>query len=365
MFQHEDMGSLFSKMDPLTLANSSRVHYTRGSFASVLRLVKDSVKSDWNKMMDILLCLVEDDSTILMGRTYIQELYLKLHLLGVHTVPTFSPSFNQRGHGRGAIGLRAWKHIPEVICITLKVPRDKLKAFTSLPLKELGTPIVHCILQSAAASSPWQNIFSAVQLSFGTVVASGSRTEDDFQIHVAEDESGWKGRSPLFASFYAPTWVTMLQPETTTIAFGVQSTPQSVMAFTGSLGIQMNVYETTLVDEDNVYITKYRPNQSRYPSLSTFRDADMKTDYSSKGDVRMAITANVDQKTAKIMTLTGRVDVLSEKARAALRDQCQVDTVQISPCVIAVVLGKSLTQHCLHFPAPVLNSKSKTRIARK
>jgi len=63
MFQHEDMGKLFSKIDIMTLQNSSNPHYHRGSFAAFLRLVKSRVSADWDKVMDALLDLVQNDPT--------------------------------------------------------------------------------------------------------------------------------------------------------------------------------------------------------------------------------------------------------------------------------------------------------------
>lgn len=367
MFQNEDFGKLFTKISLLTVQNSSNPHYHRGSFASFLRLVKGRVKADWNKVMDGLLHLVENDPSILMGRNYIQELYLQLHLLEIYTMPTFLPPFNQTSYVPSSLGLGAWKDIPGVICITLKVPRKKLRVFTSLAPGELGTPNVHCILQSATTSNsrPWQNIFAAVQLTFGTVTTSNPRNRDDFHLIVYEDESGWTGRSPLLVSFYAPTWVALLEPRTTTIAFGVQSTPYSTRTFMKILGVEMNVYETTLMDEDNVYITKYLPNQSGYTSICKHKDADLLVEESPNANAITTVMANVDRETARITSLTGRVDFLTEETKSNLRDQFPVETLQLSACAIAVVTGKNRTKYLLHFPAPVQNSQAKIRIARK
>ena len=150
MFQNEDMMQLFSKIDLQTIQNSSVLHYHRGSLASFLRFVKKRVVVDWNESMNVFISLVENNSTLLMSRNYMQELYLQLHLLDLYSVPTFSPPFNRTSHSEALKGLGAWKEIPAVICITLKVPRAKLRAITEVPLKELGTQILHCILQSSS-----------------------------------------------------------------------------------------------------------------------------------------------------------------------------------------------------------------------
>ena len=367
MFQNEDIRNLFSNISLLKIRTSSRPNYHRGSFASFLCLVKGRMKADWDKVMDGLLPLVENDPNILMGRNYIQELYLQLHLLDVYTMPSFRPSFNQSSYGPGSLSLGAWKDIPGVVCITLKVPRKNLGVFTSLAPEKLGTPNVHCILQSAGTSSsrPWQNIFAAVQLAFGTVTTSNPRNRDEFQINVAEDERGWTGRSPLLASFYAPTWVALLEPRTTTIAFGVQSTPLSTQTFVKTLGTEMNVYETTLVDEDNVYITKHLPNQSGYTSVCKYKDTDPLAKESPDVNAITTVMANVERETARIVSFTGRVDFLTEETKSILRGQSLVQTLQLSACAIAVHIGKNRTKYLLHFPAPVQNSRAKIRIARK
>jgi hypothetical protein len=66
-----------------------------------------------------------------------------------------------------------------------------------------------------------------------------------------------------------------------------------------------------------------------------------------------------------MVCLLGLMHVLSEEAKSSLRGQAVVKATQISPCVIAVTIGPSGSQYRLHFPAPVLHSRSKTRIARK
>jgi hypothetical protein len=367
MFQHEDIRNLFSKIDILTLQKSSNVRYHWGSFAAFLRLVKSKVQVDWDKMMETLLDLVKNDPAILMGTNYFQELYLNLYLLGLHSISTPKQSFSYTSHGQVSEGLRAWRDIPAVVCITLKVPRAKLGVFTKLPATKLGTPIVYCMLQppSAYTGGPSQSIFAAVQLAFGTVTTSGQRNSADFGVHVAKDKRGWTGSSPLLVSFYAPTWLVLLKPQNANIAFGIQSTPQSAVAFVKTLGFEINVYSTTLGDGDNVYITKHLLNQSAYPAVCDIPDADRKINDPLNEAIRTTITANVDHETARIVALTSQVDVLSEEAKSSLRGQAVVKATQISPCVIVVTIRPSGSQYRLHFPAPVLHSRSKTRIARK
>ena len=355
MFQHEDMVKLFSNVDIFTLQNSSNLHYHRGSFAAFLRLVKSKVNVDWDKVMDALLDLVEHDSTILMGRNYIQELYLQLHLFGVHSMPTLQPNFNRASHSHTAKDFRAWNDIPAAVCITLKVPRAKLRVFTELPISRLGTPIVHCILQASSTypGRPWQNIFAAVHLAFGTISTSGSRSSIDYKVHVAEDKSSWIGNSPLIVSFYAPTWLVLLEPRNANIAFGIQSTPYSTRTFVQSLGLELNVYSTTLGNEDNVFITRHLPNQSTYATVCDVANTKLQTKDPINNAIGTTFTAKVDRKKARIVELTGRVDF-----HQGIINHIQLS---ISPCVTTITVRPSGSEYRLHFPAPVPRPRSSSR----
>jgi hypothetical protein len=109
-----------------------------------------------------------------------------------------------------------------------------------------------------------------------TFTTSGLRNSADFRVHVAEDKSSWTGSSPLIISFYTPIWLVLLEPQNAIIAFGIQSTPQSTMTFVKTFGLDMNVCDTTLGDEDNVYSTKHLPHQSAYAAVYGIADADVK-----------------------------------------------------------------------------------------
>jgi len=367
MFQNEDMARTFSKLNLQTLHNNSVLHYHRGSLASFLQFVQNRVAVDWNKSMEVFMSLVERNTTLLMGMNYIQELYLHLHLLGLYSVDTFKPPFTRVGHLQPSTGFCTWKDMPPVVCITLRVPRAKLQSITDVPLKKLGTPILHCILQSSGTyfGRQWQNIFSAVQLGFGEITTAGSRSDDDFKVNISEDVHGWNGSSSLIVSFLAPTWTVLLEPQAATVAFGVQSTPQSTSTFLSSLGMEMNFYKTTLGNEDSVYITKHRPNLSGHASVCKVENIGTVARQRTNQEVVTSLKANVDVETGQISTLVGRFDVLSEKIKSDLNSGATVETIQISPCVIGIAIGKSSTKFHLAFPVPVLKSRSKCRIARK
>jgi hypothetical protein len=81
------------------------------------------VETDWNKMMDILLRLIENDATIPIGRNYIQELYIYLYLFGLRIVPIFCQPLSRAGPASKSFS--AWRNIPSIACITLKVSKGQ------------------------------------------------------------------------------------------------------------------------------------------------------------------------------------------------------------------------------------------------
>jgi len=369
MFQHENMQRLFSNINQQTIRNNSNPRYHRGSFVLFLRLVRSRVVVDWNKMMNVLLDLIEHDSNLLMGMNYIQELYLHLHLLNIYSVDTFKPSFVQSLDTPATATLKKWKDIPTVLCVTLKVPRDKLEVLTKLKPTEVGTPIVHCVIQSSQVSTTgtWKNIFSAVQLVFGATSTSGPRNSDSFEVHVTEDENRWVGSSDLLVSFRVPTWTLLLEPQTAKVTFGIQSTPQSSMTFIRSLGPNMNIHEVTLGNEKDVFITKDLPHCSKAASLCDISLGNLVDQVSSIQTAKNVVTASVDNTSGRLVSVTGRLEIFSDDVKSRLQSGGQVKVVQISPCSfsLTVGVGNKAFRIPLNFPVPVLEKGSKTRIARK
>jgi hypothetical protein len=365
MFQNEDMHKLFAGMNQHTVNNNSLLRCNRKSFALFLRFVHSRVICDWTKVMDRLLAFIEKDSTLLMSLNYIQELYLYLHLYNVHSVDTFVSTFARTSTSLSAVGLKSWKNIPPILSVTIEVPREKLRVITGTNPLEVGSPILHCVVQSSPNSpcGRWQNIFSAIQLSFGTISTSGERFSDTFRVHVAEDKLRWDGSSPLLATFMAPTWMLLLEPKTATIAFGIQSTPASTLVFMKSLGLELNLYKTNLGNERNVFFTKSSPNLAKSTALCRLLDGNHNISVTSNVTAQSLITAKVDPDTGRIASLVGRLENLSENIKKELKNGCKVQTVQISPFRFMETVGsKSIT---LDFPAPVKAFKHMTRIARK
>lgn len=367
MFKNEDFTQMISNINPRTILNMSVLHFHRGSLASFLCFIKKRVITDWDKVMDIFDSLVENNPTLMMGMNYIQELYVHLHLLGLYSPASFKTPFNRTGSPRCLKGITRWKDIPAVVCITLKVPRARLGVITNVSLDKLGTPILQCILQSSGKypGRQWQNIFVGLQLAFGDIKACGPRDEDTFNLKISHDKHGWSGHSALIVSFMAPSWVILLEPHDATVALGIQSTPQSSYTFVNRLGLEVSIYKTNLGNETEVFITKYRPNQPGHASVCNFEKCCPALTQSASQDVCSTIKADVDFQTGEIKILIGRLDILSNNLQSSLRSGAIVETFQTAYNTIGIAIGKNGPTFNLHFPAPILRSRSKSRIARK
>ncbi|KAK3941000.1 hypothetical protein QBC46DRAFT_458595 [Diplogelasinospora grovesii] len=308
LFEGENVSKLLSGIDLPNLADRMSLQpYTRASFASLLSLAKGRVALDWGKSMDQLLRLIETDATLLTGRNHIQELYLYMHLLGVHTVQALQgppSSVIPVVTADSAHGLRSWKTVPSAVCVTLMVPREKLAAITDADPMKRGTPPLQGVIGSP---SGWENDFGALTTS----------------VQITEDSQAWQGASPLLLSFMAPTWILLLEPRDALVSMAIRVTPATSRTFSSALGLGLK----------HVFISRHLPNLSgrmAVPGPSSPSRLPAKSD------------------NAKVVSLTGQV-------KSTLKN-CQVQTTYLSPWHFIVKLNEHAFN--LDFPLP-------TRIARK
>ncbi|KAI1379949.1 hypothetical protein F4677DRAFT_408098 [Hypoxylon crocopeplum] len=380
IFRDEDYTFKFANISLDILKSSSIVWYQRASFAAFLSLVKTRTKCDWDAAMNVLVLLIENRQNAPMGMNYLQELFTYLHLLGV-----FSTDMLRDWHSRKEMSwgfnsiferivsriipvdekwgdLRDWKNIPPVVCVTLKVPRNKLSVLAAKRV-QMGTPPVHCTVEGPASAgmNTWQNIFPACQMVFGDMSSRGAQHDDSFEVSVVEDEIGWNGTSALIVSFYAPSFFLLLEPRKARVTFGIASTQATTMHFCRELGMTLSLYTTTLDNSANVYITRYVPHQSSFPIISGFAAMDLVDPSSTNPGTDLAFSAEVDQHTGRIEQVTSRLNITSKECQSTLRS-CKVQTAIVSPCQVAVTLEPT-TLFVVYFPS-FITENIRTRIAR-
>lgn len=365
MFEHEDMVRNLKSLSLERMGNNSCPLYHRGSFALLIKHLRTRVDTDWKLTMELLLTRIENDASILMSKNYIQELYLNLYLSDLCDLPGFSNTYSSDKLRVFNNGIGSWKTIPAVVCITMVVPRSKLAVFIDLPFNMIGTPPVHGIVQARPSSRhAWQNVFAQVQLSFGNLTPAGVNSDADFALSVDEDLLGWEGTSPLLVCYKVPAWTVLLDPINTIVAFGIQSTPQTATQFAGSLGLEMNVFVSELLDDTRVFITRFHPRLAGHASVGACNGGHFRTE-SATTAVKYTVKSNVDRGTACIVGFVGRLDIVAPDLKETLSEGATVHLAQVSASVLTIEIGAGGSQHQLHFPAPVLEKLSKTRIARK
>lgn len=104
MFEGEDSNVLTAKRNARHVRNISMPYYTRASYVAFLRFVKARVESDWSKVFAMLLNFIDNDTNLMLGRNFLQELRVQMHLFGVSAglIPDVSLDERARTHREAA-----------------------------------------------------------------------------------------------------------------------------------------------------------------------------------------------------------------------------------------------------------------------
>ena len=355
MFQDEDMNRLMTRLTPSEIQNIGLPNSHRGSFVTLLAYLRTRLDVDWSQVIRAFSRYVEDNTTLLIGAQYLQELYAIMYACDVHTTDTLhAPSATTKGPGYYSS-----------CSVTLRVPRANLRIFTSKTPDKMGTPPVQCVIQSAQAAfgAGWQNFFACVQLAFGKPSTLSDAAPDGPALSITPDKKGWSGDSDLFVFFYVPQQVLTQEPEKALISFALMAVPMSQMLFMKDLGPLLKVYETTLGDKKNVFISKYWPNQVGLPRLGSSSMLSSNQDDHSL-DNPVTATMNLSTQPTRCQSLTSRLTLRSEKAKAVLKDGALVTVAPKTPYTSEVEFEGHKEPFAIMFPGPIVQSKCKTRIAR-
>ncbi|KAI0904472.1 hypothetical protein F4823DRAFT_634269 [Ustulina deusta] len=349
MFPDEVSKHAFKDSSVETLWDSSQSSCHHASFTSFLRLVRSRFAYKWSAVMRDLLMLIERRLDAPIVKNHIQELYAYLHIMKVFSADIIKNWANRSKNlalpqsritpfSERFGDLRDSEDTPPVVCMTLKIPREKLAVLTKMNRVTLDTTVAHCIIQNVETGSQ-EDVFSACQLAFGDISTSGEGYDQSFQVSVAEDHAGWNGVSPLIAVFYLPAFV-LLRPRDATVSFAIHSTSEG-----------LKIHETTLDDVAAVYITRYAPNQTAFPIINGY-NRKRPPNIIRTGAVS-SIVPGVDPETGKILTFTGRLDVICSDRKQAIENGCDVELPGDPTCDVKIRLGQTLPLP-LYFPVYIV-----------
>ncbi|KAI1464937.1 uncharacterized protein F4812DRAFT_462259 [Daldinia caldariorum] len=337
--------------------------FHRGSFVLLIKYIQKNISTAWPSFWENLLKMIDQDNADknTMRRLYRHELGAQLHVQGLYT-----ESWMKKLRPIPSAGsFNAWKNIPEVVCVTVVVPRKHVDSLRSTKEDELNAPTFEGVLRLSGQLG-WEHFFSGVHAVFGQVETSGERESESFSIAIRQDPQGWQGKSPLIAFFYVPTTSLQAEPEDTRVGLRFRDTPVNVRALKHLLP-NMGVYETGVKDTSNVFITKYEPGMNGYPLATSYEDPIVKnaaqTDTQTDTFPSARITANFED--GKVTSLCNHIDFSSPETQKLLTEHVPIQLRQSSPFSIDIVFGNGLLVHIASFPAPVLKETAKTRIARK
>lgn len=356
MFTHEKtMTSLLAKPSAAGLMAMGEVHFQRETVAILLRAIQARIRvqnGDWDQVTSRFLDLVDEDKSRLIEPNNLQELILQLHLHGVHTDPLLQPHLHNMFRKMPRTNIfDHWPTVPPVACVVLTVPRKSLKVFFDDP-EWTGTPTLQCFLRVERAND---NTYSAVHAIWGKCIT----LPDSNATAIQEDTHGMNGQSDLVVSFWAHT--RLLEIPGTYVALGVKSTPQAVMQFMGTMGVQLEVFKAGVTNKQHVRILTYRPTlASETPyTLRSFPASQphAASDYSCQ--------AIVDTKRGDrcVSSLSVRFDVGSAAEQESLLKGAAVSATQIASCTLELVIGQY--RHPITYPYPIQGNSHKLRIARK
>ncbi|KAJ5964056.1 uncharacterized protein N7479_003932 [Penicillium vulpinum] len=151
MFADEDLSKLLARIKSTRML--SLPTYNRASFVAFLCLVKTRTSTDWNKAMEKLLSLMDQDTSLAFANTYVQELNFWIYMKGLYPVDILKGSPNSLTTHAQAETLQGWPNMPFMVSVTLQMPRSKLDPFIAETMKVGFTPPLHAILQSSSQAA--------------------------------------------------------------------------------------------------------------------------------------------------------------------------------------------------------------------
>lgn len=338
--------------------------YHRGSLVAFIQRLLQTVDVPKDAVFQGFLTEIVRDSSSMLGYKFRQALLLELSRQGLYMTPMLQRDIQR---GPNAPLFSGWSGVPDAVAVTIVIPQASWEKVAIVALDAAIPLAVEAGIRGVRDDvQMWHDIFSDVQVTFGTVSTVGNLQE--FTVVVAEDRTAWSGDSDLIATFSVPAAALQMDPEHTKVGLYLHTTPKPAATFskrlpelgTPLLHEPMIIFETDLEDNDHVYITKNQPGQEGFP---IYNKPALAAAQDTSGDYESCFTADIDF-SGVLNTITGRLDISSPDGKRLLADKAAVDVRKISPFMFEIVLGEREAVYPLCFPVPVVKDGTKTKIAR-
>ncbi|RPA82864.1 hypothetical protein BJ508DRAFT_375376 [Ascobolus immersus RN42] len=332
-------------------------HYIRESFARFLAYIRPRLQSDWDETMDELLALISDDKQLMVGAANLQELFCYLGITGVVDLRQMLGTNPQLADRFGPpqilsqIESGAWSKTdyPNIASVTVRVPRSSLRPLLEGKLAEMGSPALQMTLEGPAGASA----FHSIQPVFGEVKLAGENGE---RLQIIPDKAGVFGSSDLIVTCMVTTDILRVDPENTNVRFGIHPSIGSLKYF-GRRGLSgdLALFKIPLSNTDSVFITQLPPNIT---SLEIPTAAANKETTASSPSVFFVLNSDHLSIAQVGVKFSGFLPPHDQE----LKDGAQVDCVTEGSSAYLQFGG---FKGAIPFPLPVIQSKVKTRVARK
>lgn len=340
--------------------------YHPGSLVAFIRSLLHVLDVPKAAVSQALLTKIMQDSNFMLGHKLQSAFSLEMSRQGLYTLPELQQGIQR---GPSAPLFSQWSDIPEAVAVTMAIPAVYWKKVAKAAVDVNLSFVVEASLSGVGEDAPLlHNIYSDVQVAFGTVSTAGDRQREDFALTIDEDSAAWSGDSDLIATFVLSAGTLQVDPRHTRVSLCLRNTPLTAAMSrthqpeTGNLGSSelIIIYETDFDDSDHVYITKNQPGQDCFALYNNLAPTSTEE---TTGDYKSAFTADINS-SGVLSTITGRLDILSSDGKRLLADKAAVDVRKISPFMFEIVLGEREAVYPLCFPVPVVKDGSKTKIAR-
>ncbi|KAF2469196.1 uncharacterized protein BDR25DRAFT_230166 [Lindgomyces ingoldianus] len=369
MFQDENFSRYFQVFQLLDNNQKHAIEklmqynlYTRASFVAVLQRVIGSAHVNVGEVLDVILRMITNYQTPGMSGHYIQSLFVHICTMALPIPRKYSwwqPKFYNHELKTGTF--RNWKDIPEVVCITIAVPRSALTFFET-PSRNYGTPACHIMVQSV--NNITQYIFPDIQLGFGTTTPSGIPFTERYSLEVQDDSRGWGGDSPLIVSAMVSSCVLIEHGRPSNgIQVGIKSSTSTVQLIE-KFGMLLILYESGLVQKD-VFVTKYRPNMRGHISLGYKLSRQQPSCNAIAQDLAISIQPCLNTSNTTITSMTIHGDVTSPTVQQLLQSNASVEFRLIDPFLLVLDIGGGKFRKELELPMPLNSALGKGKVARK
>ncbi|CAH0385498.1 unnamed protein product [Bemisia tabaci] len=367
MFEFENLGIPPESSDKLAgrkaILKLSFPHYTRASFASLLNILRTTVKTNWNECVEYLYDIIISTTPAGSLRSNsLQDLFLNMHLYGVDTGRFLKPDPATKLSKKLESTFPRLDTLPDVLCVTVRIPREMLKVFTDYDLCEktdigiqwlVSTAVaLVCNFKSIEPGYTWFNTFSSVQIVFGTwhEQSNGNKCHP----LIKEDYFLLDGKADLYASVMVPTQM-LLKEGGAWVTCSILKTELNKKAYHEYLGEDLCLVGRSIFHED-VHLTQFMPGTHALPNFSVFK---------AEGNelASLVTTAQMEDDGSEILRLVHCIPPKSQVEKENIAALSSGVNIKFKTPLKAVISFGQFS-HELTFPVPVSPSNCKVSVVK-